>query len=182
MVVLCPCDIPETRAATHAMMAYKGPVYFRCGYKNEPDINPGPVADFRIGGSTRLREGRAATVMFAGTIGWNAKRAVERLADEGMDCRLVSLYSVKPIDREAIVAAARETGGIVVVEEHNIHGGVGSAVAEVLADEGCAGVPFKRLALPDTYITKVGSQAWLCDQYGIGVADIAAAVKAMLNA
>ncbi len=182
MVVLCPCDIPEARAATHAMMAYKGPVYFRCGYKNEPDINPGPVADFRIGGSTRLREGRAATVMFAGTIGWNAKRAVEQLADEGIDCRLVSLYSVKPIDRGAIVAAARETGGALVVEVANIHKGVGSAVTEDLADQRFAGVPFKRMALPDTYITKVGSQAWLCDQYGIGDADIAAAVKAMHNA
>ena len=179
MVVLCPCDIPEARAATHAMMAYKGPVYFRCGYKNEPDINPGPVTDFRIGGSTRLREGSAATVMFAGPIGWNAKRAVEGLAAEGIDCRLVSLYSVKPIDRAQIIAAAKETGGIVVVEEHNKCGGVGSAVAEVLADEGCVGVPFRRLALPDTYVTKIGSQAWLCDQYGIGVADIVAAVKSI---
>ena len=117
--------------------------------------------------------------MFAGPIGWNAKCAVEGLAAEGIDCRLVSLYSVKPIDRAQIIAAAKETGGIVVVEEHNKCGGVGSAVAEVLADEGCAGVPFRRLALPDTYVTKIGSQAWLCDQYGIGVADIVAAVKSI---
>ena len=179
MVVLCPCDIPEARAAAHTMMEYKGPVYFRCGYKNEPDINPGPVTDFKIGGSTRLRDGKAATVMFAGTIGYNAKLAVEQLAKEGIECRLVSLYSVKPIDRKAIVDAAKETGGIVVVEEHNIYGGVGSAVAEVLADEGCCNVPFKRLAIPDTYITKIGTQGWLCDQYGIGVKDIVAAVKAI---
>ena len=181
MVVLCPCDIPEARAATYAMMAYKGPVYYRCGYKNEPDVHNGPVTDFRIGGSARIREGSAVTVMFAGTIGHNAKLAVERLAEDGIDCRLVSLYSVKPIDKAEIVAAAKETGGIVVVEEHNIVGGVGSAVAEVLADEGCLGVPFKRLGIHDTYITKIGSQGWLCDQYGIGVADIAAAVKSMVG-
>ena len=93
----------------------------------------------------------------------------------------MSLYSVKPIDREAIVRAAKETGGIVVLEEHNIHGGVGSAVAEVLMDSGCGNVPFRRLAFPDVNVTKVGSQAWLREQYGLGVKDVVNAVKEIVK-
>ena len=180
MVVLVPCDCQEARAATRAMMAYPGPVYFRCGYKNEPDIHEGEI-DFRIGGSIQIRDGNDATVFFAGPVGIHAKHAVDELAREGIHCRLVSLHSIKPIDQEAIQKAAKETGGIVVLEEHNICGGVGSAVAEVLMDTGCGNVPFRRLALPDLYVTKVGSQAWLQEQYGLGVAGVKEAVVSLLK-
>ena len=93
----------------------------------------------------------------------------------------MSLYSIKPIDKDAIISAAKETGGIVVLEEHNICGGVGSAVAEVLMDSGCGNVPFKRLAFQDVNVTKVGSQAWLRDQYGLGVNDVVNAVKEIVK-
>ncbi len=178
MVVLVPSDIVEARAATRAMMAYRGPVYYRCGYKGEPDLHDGKdVADFRIGGSSQLRDGKDATLFFAGPIGVEAKAAVAALAAQGISCRLVSLYSIKPIDREAICRAARETGAIVVLEEHNLSGGVGSAVAEVLMDEGCGDVLFRRLALPDIYVTKIGCQQWLREQYGLGAAGIAEAIR-----
>ena len=180
MVVLAPCDIPETVALTKAMMEYEGPVYFRCGYKGEPDIHSGPI-EAKIGGSAQIRDGKDVTVFFAGTVGINAKKAVEQLAAEGIDCRLVSLYSIKPIDKEAIIRAAEETGGIVVLEEHNIDGGVGSAVAEVLMDSGKGNVPFKRLAMPDVNATKVGCQAWMREQYGLGVSDVINAVKNMVK-
>ena len=182
MVVLVPSDIVEARAAVHAMMAYDHPVYYRCGYKGEPDLHDGKgVENFHIGGSSLLREGKDATIFFAGPIGINAVKAVDELAAKGVKCRLISLYSIKPIDKEAIIRAARETGGIVVLEEHNIHGGVGSAVAEVLMDEGCGNVPFKRLAFPDVNVTKVGSQAWLRDQYGLGVKDVVDSVLAIVK-
>lgn len=180
MVVLAPCDIPEAVALTKAMMAYEGPVYFRCGYKGEPDIHSGPI-EAKIGGSAQIRDGKAATVFFAGTVGINAVKAVEELEKDGIDCRLVSLYSIKPIDKEAIIRAANETGGIVVLEEHNIDGGVGSAVAEVLMDSGNGNVPFKRLAMPDVNATKVGCQAWMREQYGLGVSDVVNAVKNMVK-
>ena len=77
--------------------------------------------------------------------------------------------------------AAKETGGIVVLEEHNIHGGVGSAVAEVLMDEGCGDVPFRRLAFQDVNVTKVGSQAWLREQYGLGAKDVVNAVLGLVK-
>lgn len=180
IVVLTPCDVTETVELTKLMMKYDGPVYFRCGYKNEPDIHQKPF-EAKIGGSAQLREGSDATVFFSGTVGINAVKAVDQLAAEGISCRLVSLYSIKPIDRQAIMAAARETGAIVVLEEHNLSGGVGSAVAEVLMDEGCGNVPFKRLGLQDLYITKIGCQEWLRDQYGMGVRDVVAAVKTLLK-
>ncbi len=180
MVVLVPCDIPETRALTHAMMEYRGPVYFRCGYKNEPDIYESP-AKVKIGGSTRIRDGKDVTIFFAGPIGINAKTAAAQLEKDGVRCRLTSLYSIKPIDRKEIVSAAKETGGIVTVEEHNLSGGLGSAVAEVLMDEGCGNVPFRRMAFPDVYVTKIGSQNWLRGQYGVGVKDIVSAVRKLLK-
>ena len=140
----------------------------------------GPI-EAKIGGSAQLRDGKAATVFFAGTVGVNAKQAVDELAAEGIDCRLVSLYSIKPIDKAAILRAAAETNAIVTLEEHNICGGVGSAVAEVLMDEGAGNVPFKRLAMPDVNATKVGCQAWMREQYGLGVNAVKNAVKSLLK-
>lgn len=180
MVVLAPCDLKEAAAATHAMMAYEGPVYYRCGYKKEPDIYDGNV-DFIIGKANVIREGNDATVIFTGTIGYNCKLAVEALAAEGINCRLISMHTVKPIDKVAIVKAANETGAVITVEEHNICGGLGGAVAEVLMDEGAGGVPFKRIALPDVNVSKIGSQNWLREQYGMGVQGIVAAIKGVLK-
>lgn len=180
MVVLTPCDPIETAALTKLMMQYDGPVYFRCGYKGEPAIVDKPF-EAKLGGSSLIRDGKDVTVFFSGTVGINAVKAVEQLAAEGINCRLVSLYSIKPIDKDAILSATRETKGIVVLEEHNIHGGVGSAVAEVLMDNGAGNVPFKRIAMPDVNATKVGCQAWMREQYGLGVKDIIAAVKEIIG-
>ncbi len=180
MVVLAPCDIPEAIEATKAMMAFNGPVYYRCGYKKEPNVYDGPV-HFEIGKANIVRDGKDATVIFTGTIGHNCKLAVERLAKAGVNCRLVSMHTVKPLDVEAVKRAASETGAILTVEEHNICGGLGSAVAEALMDSGSGGVRFRRLALPDVNVSKIGSQNWLRDEYGLGVAHIAAAVKELIT-
>ena len=94
---------------------------------------------------------------------------------------MVSMHTVKPIDREAIVSAARETGAIITVEEHQLSGGLGSAVAEVLCDEGVMPKRMLRLALHDEFVTKIGSHEWLLDQYGLSARKIAAAVRARLN-
>lgn len=180
MVVLAPCDIPEAIEATRAMMAYNGPVYYRCGYKKEQNVYDGHVK-FEIGKANIIRDGSDAAVIFTGTIGHNCKLAVEELAKSGIKCRLISMHTVKPIDADAIKEAAIRTNAIITVEEHNMCGGLGSAVAEVLMDSGTGKVPFKRLALPDVNVSKIGSQAWLRDQYGLGVKDIAKAVKELLK-
>ena len=98
---------------------------------------------------------------------------------EGIKARVISMHTVKPLDREAIIAAAGETGGIVTVEEHNIYGGLGSAVAEVLAEAG-TGTPFKRIALPDTHVHEVGTHGWLLNQYGFSPESIAATVHELI--
>lgn len=179
MKVIAPCDLNEARAAVHAMLAYNGPVYYRCGYKKEKDIHAGPVT-FEIGKAITVREGRAATIIFTGTIGYNCKLAADALAEEGIDVRLVSMHTVKPVDTAAIVDAAIGTGAILTVEEHNLCGGLGSAVAEAIMDNGVGACRFHRIALPDVNVSKIGSQDWLRDQYGMGVKDIIAAVKGLI--
>ncbi len=180
MVCIAPSDLYEARAAVHAMLAYDGPVYYRCGYKGEKDIHSGPVT-FEIGKSLRVCDGRALAILFTGTIGYACKLAAEALQKRGVGVRLVSMHTIKPIDREAIVAAARDCGAILTVEEHNVCGGFGSAVAEVLMDEGAGGIRFRRLALPDVNVSKIGSQDWLRTQYGMDVAGIVRAAEAVLQ-
>jgi transketolase len=179
MVVVAPCDIQEAVAATKAMIAHEGPVYYRCGYKNEPPVHDGAI-DFRLGQAITVCEGSDAAVIFSGTIGYNAKLAVMQLADKGITCRLVSMHTVKPIDETAILEAAK-TGTIVTLEEHNTHGGLGSAVAEVLMDRGAGGVRFRRIALPDVNVCKVGSQEWLRAQYGMSPEAIAETIERTLS-
>jgi transketolase len=168
MVVVVPCDNKEAEAATYAAFEYEGPLFYRCGYKNEKDIHHGDVAslNFQLGKAITVEEGTDCTVIFCGPIGFEAQKAVEAARAKGINCRLISMHTIKPIDREAIVKAAKETGKIITVEEHNMSGGLGSAVAEVLADEGCC-VKMKRMALPDVYVHEVGSQQWLREQYGL---------------
>lgn len=176
IVVLAPCDIPEARAAVHAMIAHKGPVYYRCGYKKEKDIHEKPVK-FEIGKAITVKEGTDATIIFCGTVGYNAKLAAEKLAKENINVRLISMHTVKPIDKDAVIRAAKETGAVITVEEHNMMGGLGGAVAEVLMDNDLTGIKCKRIALPDVNVSLIGSQEWLREKYGMGENDIAEAVR-----
>ena len=180
MVVLAPSDFAEARAATEAMIKHDGPVYYRCGYKNEPPIHQGEI-DFQIGRAIQVRDGGDATLIYAGTVGYNALLATESLAQSGINCRLISMHTVKPIDNDSVMKAAEETGAIITVEEHNMNGGLGGAVAEVLAENCQAAVKFRRLALPDVNVTKVGSQEWLLAQYGLDPAGIVRSVKEVLK-
>ena len=180
MVVVTPGDVAETEAATRAMIAHEGPFYFRCPLKKDPPLHEGPI-DFKIGQAIEVCQGEDATVISTGTIGTQAHAAVKELAQEGIRCRLLSMHTVKPIDREAILAAARETGAIITVEEHVLQGGLGGAAAEVLCDANVYPRKFLRLALPDKFISEVGSQAWLLDRYGLSAAKIAASIKSSLH-
>ena len=124
-----------------------------------------------------MEDGDDCTIIFAGPIGLEAQKAVEAVCEQGIHCRLISMHTIKPIDKDAILRAARETGRIITVEEHNLSGGLGSAVAEVLADEGCLNIRFKRMALPDVNVHEVGSQQWLRELYHLGAADIAEEIR-----
>jgi transketolase len=177
--VIAPCDIYEARSAVHAMLAYDGPVYYRCGYKGEKNLHTGPV-NFEIGKALKLREGKDAAIIFTGTIGINALQAADELEKQGYSIKLISMHTVKPIDVAAVLDAA-ETGCVVTLEEHNICGGMGGAVAEALMDNGAGNIRFKRMALPDVNVCKIGSEEWLRDQYGLGVADIVSTVKSLVK-
>ena len=180
IVIEVPCDNYEAVAATHAMIEHNGPFYYRCGYKGEKDIHSGPI-DFKIGKANTVREGNDVTLMFCGPIGAEVVKAADALAAEGIKCRIVSMHTIKPIDKDAIIDAAKNTGGIVTIEEHNIIGGLGAAVAEVIADEALCPKCFKRLAFPDVNVAKIGGQAWIRDQYGLQAAGIADSVRAALK-
>ncbi|MBP5532132.1 MAG: transketolase [Lentisphaeria bacterium] len=177
--VIAPCDIYDARSAVHAMLAYDGPVYYRCGYKGEKNLHTGPV-NFEIGKALKLREGKDAAIIFTGTIGINALQAADELEKQGYSIKLISMHTVKPIDVAAVLDAA-ETGCVVTLEEHNICGGMGGAVAEALMDNGAGNIRFKRMALPDVNVCKIGSEEWLRDQYGLGVADIVSTVKSLVK-
>jgi len=180
MVVFCPCDFAEAEAGVQAMIKYNGPFYYRCGYKKEPAVHKGKI-NFKLGRAIQAGEGSDATIIFCGTIGNQVMPAVEKLAGDGIKCRVLSMHTVKPIDNEAIIKAARETGAIITVEEHQVNGGLGSAVAEVLCDAGVSPERFKRFALPDEYICKVGTHEWLLDQYDLSTRKLAPAIKKIMT-
>lgn len=180
MVVVVPCDNYEAVAATHAMLEYNGPVYYRCGYKGESDIHSGPI-DFKLGKANTVMEGSDITLMFAGPIGINVVNAAKKLKEEGISCKVVSMHTIKPIDKDAIIDAAKNTGGIITIEEHNLSGGLGSAVAEVICDEQLTPKVFSRFALPDVNVSLIGHQEWIRDQYGLSAEKIAARIKEILK-
>lgn len=179
LVVLAPADFKEAEAATKAMMDYEGPVYYRCGYKNEPVIHDGEI-NFQIGRALRVRDGGDVTLIGIGTILARVMEAADRLEQAGLSVRVLSMHTLKPLDRAAVLQAARETGGIVTVEEHNRCGGLGGAVAEVLAEAG-GGVPFRIMALDDTFVHEVGSHGWLLDRYGLSVEAVMRAASELVR-
>ncbi len=179
MVVFSPADFAEAEAGVYAMLDHDGPFYYRCGYKQEPPIH-GTAIDFKLGRALRVCDGADATIFFSGTIGNQVVPAAESLRREGIRCRVESLHTIKPIDRAAIVAAAQETGAIITVEEHQLQGGMGSAVAEVLCDAGVQPRRFLRIGLPDIYISEVGTHEWLRDKYGLSSAKLAEQIRGLL--
>ncbi len=178
--VLAPCDCQEARAAVHAMLAHQGPVYYRCGYKGEKDIHEEPI-EFKIGKALKIGSGSDLTILFAGAIGYSCKLARELLRKDGIQTTLLSMHTVKPIDIDSIREAATNTGGLLVVEEHNRYGGLGGAVAEALMELGLGGIKFRHLALPDVNVSLIGSQPWLLEQYKLSPAHIASAAREMLH-
>jgi len=180
VALVSPCDLAEAEAAVHVMLDYEGPFCYRCGRKGEPPVHKKPI-NFEFGKAIKVQDGKDLTFIFTGTIGNQVAPAAEELEKSGVRARVLSMHTVKPIDKEAILAAAEETGGIVTVEEHNLNGGLGGAVAEVLCDAGVMPKKFLRLGLPDEYPSLVGGQAWLLDRFGLSTPKIVESVKRILQ-
>lgn len=175
MVVLSPCDGFETRAAVKAMLEYAGPVYMRTG-RLAVEIVTDSVKDyhFEIGRGVVMTEGRDVAIIATGLMVQESLKAVKLLKEEGISARLIDMHTVKPIDRELIVKAAKDTGAIVTAEEHNIIGGLGSAVTAVVCDE-CL-VPVECVGVQDVFGRS--GDAWkVMEMYGLTPANIAAKAR-----
>jgi transketolase len=180
LVVVAPGDPVEARAATRAVIAYHGPCYLRLGKAGEPVVHQSAI-EFQLGKAIRMREGKDATLISTGGILQNAVRAAELLEKEGIETRLLSMHTVKPLDTEAVLAAARETEAIFTIEEHSILGGLGSAVAEVLAEADGIKVPFRRIGLPSAFSPHIGSQEYMQERHGLTGEAIAKSVAGALR-
>lgn len=180
MVVVAPGDPMEAALAVRAAVSLDGPCYIRLGKAGEPEIHQ-KTPDFQIGKAIKVREGVDATLITTGGMLYNAVQAAETLQRQGVQVRVLSMHTIKPIDTAAIIAAARETGNIITVEEHSIIGGLGSAVAEILAESGNLLVKFERLGVKDTFCSHVGNQEYLQKVYSLSVEAIIAAVRSSLG-
>ncbi|HAH78949.1 MAG TPA: transketolase [Ruminococcaceae bacterium] len=178
MVVLNPADHYEMQAAVKAAAEYVGPVYIRLGRLAVESFNNSDDYHFEIGRGITLRDGRDITVIATGLMVSRAVEAVRELEKEGIDARLINLHTLKPLDREIIVRAARETGKIVTVEEHNVIGGLGDAVCSVVCSE-CP-VPVVKIGVNDQF-GHSGPAAALLEQYGLCASHIEEVVRRVLK-
>ena len=135
MVILNPADDVEAKACVKAAYEYNGPVYLRFGRLAVPVINDRPDYKFELGKGVVLREGKDVTIVATGLCVSSALEAAEKLAADGIDAKIINIHTIKPLDEELIVAAAKETGKVVTVEEHSVIGGLGSAVCDALAEK-----------------------------------------------
>jgi transketolase len=177
MSVVVPGTDWEAGEATEALIKNNGVGYLRLDktVADERGFSP-----FMLGGSIKYREGLDVTLIATGGILRDAIEAADTLKEQGVNASVISMHSIKPIDKDAIIAAANGTGGIVTVEEHNIDGGLGSAVSEVCMDNGTSPKVFLRIGLDDRYSSIVGSQDYLKMRYQMDSTAIVKRVKELL--
>jgi transketolase len=177
LTLMAPCDGNALRSALTGLIKHPSPIYFRAGRGREAVVYDKPFA-FRIGGSNRLREGADITVLAIGNLVKASLDAHEILAKEGIGLSVVDMYSIRPIDRDAIRTAAK-SGIIVTAEEANVTGGFGAAVAEVIAEEGL-GCRLVKIGMPDDY-SVLGPPTHLYRHYGLDGAGVATKVRKALG-
>jgi transketolase len=179
LMVVAPGDPVETRLATRALVSHSGPCYLRLGKAGEPQVHEGEI-DFRLGKAIQLIEGHDLTLISTGGMLRTTVNAAKHLRSNGVKARVLSMHTLKPLDQEAVLAAASETGAIITIEEHSIIGGLGSAVAEVLAESSQERVPFKRVGIPPVFSPYIGSQEYLQKQHGLTEEGISSSVADLL--
>ncbi|MDO4749945.1 MAG: transketolase C-terminal domain-containing protein [Eubacteriales bacterium] len=177
MRVIVPADAAATRWAVRYAAATPGPFYLRLSRDVYPDLYTEDT-EFEMGRGRIVRDGTDVTVIACGLIVHKAMEAAERFAEKGISVRVVDMYSIKPIDKELILRCAKETGAIVCAEEHNIYGGMGSAVSEVLAWGG-AGVPTEFVGIQDTF-TESAPYNDLLKKYGVDTDGVVAGIERVL--
>ena len=177
MTVICPADAVETRAVVEAAILHNGPVYMRFGRFAVPTLFDKETFKFEIGKGVVMNEGKDVTLIAAGLLVEQALLAKDALAEEGISAKVIDMACIKPIDRELVIRSAKETGAIVTCEEHNVIGGLGSAVCEVVSEE--FPVPVKRVGVKDAF-GRSGKVPPLMEMYGLTAKDIVEAAKAAI--
>ena len=178
MVVMCPADDIEAKAAVRAALEHEGPVYIRFGRAACTVINDKPDYKFEIGKGSIVREGKDVTIVATGIMVDSAIGAAEMLAADGIDAEVINICTIKPIDRDIIIKSAQKTGKVVTCEEHSVIGGLGSAVCEVLSEE-CP-VKVKRVGMQDVF-GESGSAADLIHKYGLDAEGVYKSVKEFIG-
>jgi transketolase len=178
MTVIVPADVNEAYQAALATLDIDGPVYLRLGGRAEEPPVGDPEAPFRLGKAVQLRPGKDVAVIACGALVEMAVRASDVLKKEGIGVRVLNMHTIKPLDRDAILAAAAETRGVVTAEEHHLAGGLGGAVAELLAVEHPTRM--RMVGMPDTF-AMVGPTVPLRAKYGMSAEAIVAACRALLG-
>lgn len=174
MTVINPADDVEAKAAVKAAYELDGPVYLRFGRLAVPVINDNEDYKFEIGKGITLKDGKDITIVATGLCVSSALEAAEMLAADGIDARVINIHTIKPLDEELIIKAAKETGKIVTVEEHSVIGGLGSAVSDCLVEN--YPVPIKKIGIQDVF-GESGPAAKLIEKYGLDGKGVYEAVK-----
>ena len=178
MVVVCPSDDVEAKAAVRAAIEHDGPVYLRFGRAAVPVINDVPGYHFELGKGVTLKEGTDLTIVANGICVESALGAAEKLKAEGVDARVINIHTIKPIDEDLLIKAAKETGKIVTVEEHSVIGGLGSAVCDVLSEK--YPVKVMKIGMYDVF-GESGSAGALVKKYGLDADGVYEKVKEFLK-
>jgi len=181
MTVVAPGDPIEADLATRAIIARAGPCYLRLGRSGERVLHR-PDVPFELGKAITLRDGQDLTIISTGGMLATALEAADHLDVRGISTRVLSMHTLKPIDENAITAAATDTGAIFTLEEHTKIGGLGSAVAEVLAEMNGQRIPFRRIGLPSGFAPLAGSQEYLLAAHGLGLDSVVQCVLNVLEA
>ncbi len=180
MTVLCPCDAASTERALTATVDRPGPIYFRLGRGREPDVYDAGAPGFEVGRLGRLRDGGDLAIVANGITVAPALEAAERLArEDGIEAAVLDAHTVRPFDADTLCDVAARTGRLLVTEEHNVVGGVASACADALVDQGIGGVRLERLGMPADEYAIIGPPTHLYRHYGMDADGIFARARAL---
>ncbi len=170
MTIICPADDVETKAAVKAALDFNGPVYMRFGRLAVENFNDKDTYKFELGKGIQLRDGNDVTIIATGLMVGEARKAADMLAEKGISARVIKMHTIKPIDKDIICKAAKETGVIVTAEEHSVIGGLGSAVADVVTE--CCPVPVVKVGVNDVF-GHSGPAVDLLKEFGLCAENIA---------
>ncbi|MCI5945594.1 MAG: transketolase family protein [Oscillospiraceae bacterium] len=178
MTIICPADDVETKAAVKAALDFNGPVYMRFGRLAVENFNDKDTYKFELGKGIQLRDGKDVTIIATGLMVGEARKAADILAEKGISARVINMHTIKPIDKDIICKAAKETGVIVTAEEHSVIGGLGSAVADVVTE--CCPVPVVKVGVNDVF-GHSGPAVDLLKEFGLCAENIAEKAEAAVK-